>query len=148
MAGEFQIQGLDRVRFKFVELQGGLRDPRPIWRRIAPDLRRHLGDRVGQLGLVRSGGLKKSFGSKRKGHVERASKQRLEIGSKHPLARLHQRSRGRVRRVRGRRGRYEGASRGRLRRSDIVGLQQNERQRLILAPAINYLLRAFRRGGA
>ncbi len=124
MAG-IEITGLDEVLTDFAETGGRMSDLRPALVEVASNLRNAIGREQfatrgsarGQswgASLVRTGGLRRSFESRTsRFHVERIEKDGMEWGSSHPLARLHQRSRG-LMRVSKKTGKASGVLRQRL----------------------------------
>ena len=140
-----EIQGIEPIDRDLKRIQNQMKDLRPVFRTIAATFRKEIGQaqfntagraqgRSWRGSLVRSGSLKRSFtDAGNPHHVERVSKDSLEWGSTHPLARIHQRSRERVRFSK------RGKSSGILPRREIVALRSELEEPLILGSIADYV---------
>lgn len=145
---DVKVQGLDRVVFGIDRMGQRAHDLRPVFRVIAGKLRDHYRkqfETAGRTGgqawrgrpdLERSGSLRSSFEDKlNRSHYEVVGKGTLEIGSKHPLARIHQRSRGRAR-IQKKTGRFTGV----LPRRRIAAFRKREEEPVIENPVVRYIV--------
>jgi hypothetical protein len=153
------VTGLDRLLRGFREARKRLGDLSPVYKRtVGPKLREHIVRQFrsrgaaggspwpGDARLISQGGgrLSRSFTDRSATeHVEEYKRHTMEIGSKHPLARIHQRSRGGRRVTKGRRGRFKRAYRGVLPQRQPIAMSASQEFKLVWQPTVKYILKGF-----
>jgi hypothetical protein len=143
MGVSVQVDGLKALEADLTAAQKRAQDLRPVFGVIARNLEQKL-DRDFAATGIKSRRWGRSFtveGSR--SHVHEVDKTQLEIGSRHPLARIFQRSRELPRfttgRRRGRGRQRKPAYRGILRRREIVHMSDDEVETFINKPIADYI---------